>query len=200
MAHTAWRTAVLESLANNKSLPYAKYVQLATVRPDGKPACRTVVFRGFLNETDTIQFVTDNRSRKVEEIAKNPSAEVAWYLPNSREQYRMSGTLQVVNDEEKDPFLAQARRDMWARQSEGAQAQYAWPEPGLPRDINPDAFSPTPEQVAAMGPVVPAFALLLFTVAEVDHVLLRENRRIVYERVQDGNNGSDVWSCAEVNP
>jgi len=28
-------------------MPYAKYFQLATVKPDGKPANRTVVYRGF---------------------------------------------------------------------------------------------------------------------------------------------------------
>jgi hypothetical protein len=40
-----WRARLQSSLAQNKSLAYAKYVQLATVRPDGSPACRTVVFR-----------------------------------------------------------------------------------------------------------------------------------------------------------
>jgi hypothetical protein len=40
-----WRARLQNSLAQNKSLVYAKYVQLATIRPDGTPACRTVVFR-----------------------------------------------------------------------------------------------------------------------------------------------------------
>jgi pyridoxamine 5'-phosphate oxidase len=40
-----WRARLQSSLAQNKSLVYSKYVQLATVRPDGTPACRTVVFR-----------------------------------------------------------------------------------------------------------------------------------------------------------
>ena len=38
----------------------SKYVQLATVREDNTPACRTVVFRGFLAGTDDLYFVTVN--------------------------------------------------------------------------------------------------------------------------------------------
>lgn len=40
-----WREMLQRSLKKNKSLPYSRYVQLATVRPDGRPANRTVVFR-----------------------------------------------------------------------------------------------------------------------------------------------------------
>jgi hypothetical protein len=40
-----WKTLLQKSLQQNSSLPYSKYMQLATVRPDGKPANRTVVFR-----------------------------------------------------------------------------------------------------------------------------------------------------------
>jgi hypothetical protein len=40
-----WRTMLQRSLGKNRSLAYARYVQLATVRPDGRPANRTVVFR-----------------------------------------------------------------------------------------------------------------------------------------------------------
>lgn len=34
-------------------MPYAKYVQLATVKPNGRPSNRTVVYRGFLGATRT---------------------------------------------------------------------------------------------------------------------------------------------------
>jgi hypothetical protein len=40
-----WKALLQKSLALNSSLPQAKYLQLATVRPDGRPANRTVVFR-----------------------------------------------------------------------------------------------------------------------------------------------------------
>ena len=61
-----WRSKLLKSLAQNKRLANSRYVQLATVRPDNRPANRTVVFRGFLSDDDdSLTFVTDSRSRKV---------------------------------------------------------------------------------------------------------------------------------------
>jgi pyridoxamine 5'-phosphate oxidase len=40
-----FRSRLQASLDANKALVFSKYVQLATVRPDGRPANRTVVFR-----------------------------------------------------------------------------------------------------------------------------------------------------------
>jgi hypothetical protein len=45
VATAPWKAMLQKSLALNSSLPQAKYLQLATVRPDGRPANRTVVFR-----------------------------------------------------------------------------------------------------------------------------------------------------------
>jgi hypothetical protein len=35
----------------------------------------------------------------VAEVAASPAAEVCWYFPNSREQYRIAGTLTIVDDQ-----------------------------------------------------------------------------------------------------
>lgn len=40
-----WKEGLLKALAANKGLNNAKYVQIATVKPDGRPSNRTVVFR-----------------------------------------------------------------------------------------------------------------------------------------------------------
>ena len=59
IASPAWRAAVLTAIKkNDKHMPYTKYVQLATVKPCGRPANRTVVFRGFLGETEKVTVVT----------------------------------------------------------------------------------------------------------------------------------------------
>lgn len=50
----AWQAAITKSLKANKALAYSRYVQLATVRPDGRPANRTVVFRCDLAFAATI--------------------------------------------------------------------------------------------------------------------------------------------------
>ena len=40
-----WKSMLQKALDANKQLPYGKFFQIATVRPNGRPACRTVVFR-----------------------------------------------------------------------------------------------------------------------------------------------------------
>jgi pyridoxamine 5'-phosphate oxidase len=47
MTLAPWRSALARALHRNRALVYARYFQLATVRADGRPANRTVVFRGF---------------------------------------------------------------------------------------------------------------------------------------------------------
>ncbi len=61
-----WSSNLAVSLKKNKKLPYAKYFQLATVQRDGRPSCRTVVFRDFHNDSDNvITFVTDYRYERI---------------------------------------------------------------------------------------------------------------------------------------
>ncbi len=102
-----WVQDITGALARNKE-PFDKYVQLATVTADGKPAARSVVFRGFLQSRtsaddsvfkgskETLTFITDTRSSKMKE---SRDAEVCWYLSGTREQYRLSGQLQVNRKE-----------------------------------------------------------------------------------------------------
>lgn len=63
-AAAPWRSALLKSLDLNKELKYSTFFQLATVRPNGKPANRTMVYRGFVGESTKLTFTTDSRSVK----------------------------------------------------------------------------------------------------------------------------------------
>ena len=45
MVAAAWRMKLAGSIARNRKLVDSKYFQLATVKLDGRPANRTVVFR-----------------------------------------------------------------------------------------------------------------------------------------------------------
>ena len=60
-AAAPWRSALLKSLDLNKELKYSTFFQLATVRPNGKPANRTMVYRGFVGESTKLTFTTDSR-------------------------------------------------------------------------------------------------------------------------------------------
>lgn len=41
----SWKNLLEKALKRNRSAQNSRYFQLATVRSDGRPACRTVVFR-----------------------------------------------------------------------------------------------------------------------------------------------------------
>ncbi|MEH2076626.1 MAG: Npun_F5749 family FMN-dependent PPOX-type flavoprotein [Nostoc sp.] len=194
MSLAPWRGAIAHALHRNRSLVYARYLQLATVQPNGRPANRTLVFRGFLEDTNQLKFITDNRSAKAEQIQQQPWAEVCWYFPNTREQFRIAGCLTLVSSDDFHQDLQPARTAIWQELSDAARLQFAWPHPGKPRVETPEAFAPP-----APNPVqpVPNFCLLLLDPVQVDHLELRgepQNRRF-YRRDEN-----QEWFCEEINP
>lgn len=62
MAGLHWRVQLLESIAKNKNYDKIPYMQLATLREDGRPANRSVAFLGFHGDTACVLFQTDSRS------------------------------------------------------------------------------------------------------------------------------------------
>ena len=201
----AWRAAVLSAIKkNDKHMPYAKYFQLATVKPNGKPANRTVVYRGFLGETAKVTVVTDLRSSKVEELARNAAGEFAWYFPESREQFRIAGDLTVVTKDSSS--MQKERLDAWGRMSPNGRAQFLWPEPGFPQlDENENGaraeksrkqtFEVDEAATSDAKNAAENFCLVVMDVNEVDHLSLRSNRRYVHVRDENGE-----WGVTEVNP
>ncbi|MEH1940715.1 MAG: Npun_F5749 family FMN-dependent PPOX-type flavoprotein [Nostoc sp.] len=194
MSLAPWRSAIAHALHRNRSLVYARYLQLATVQPNGRPANRTLVFRGFLEDSNQLKFITDTRSAKAQQIQQQPWAEVCWYFPNTREQFRITGCLTLVSGDDSYQDLQPARIAMWQELSDAARLQFAWPHPGKPRVLELEAFEPP-----APNPVqpVPNFCLLLLDPAQVDHLELRgepQNRRFYR---QDDN---QEWFCEEINP
>ena len=51
-ASPPWHAAIARALERGSSTPSSRYLQLATVRPDGRPAVRSVVFRGWFDSGD----------------------------------------------------------------------------------------------------------------------------------------------------
>ncbi|MBH8563298.1 pyridoxamine 5'-phosphate oxidase family protein [Nostoc sp. CENA67] len=193
MSLAPWRGAIAHALHRNRSLVYARYLQLATIGANNRPANRTVVFRGFLQDTNQLKFVTDSRSEKADHIQQQPWAEICWYFPNTREQFRINGCLTLVGSD-NHPNLQPARITSWQELSDAGRIQFAWPHPGKPRDATPEAFAPPPP-----NPTQPLanFCLLLLDPMQVDHLELRgepQNRKI-YQRDEN-----QQWSSKEVNP
>ncbi|MEH2081691.1 MAG: Npun_F5749 family FMN-dependent PPOX-type flavoprotein [Nostoc sp.] len=194
MSLAPWRGAIAHALDRNRSLVYARYLQLATLQTNGRPANRTLVFRGFLEDTNQLKFITDNRSAKTDQIQQQPWAEICWYFPNTREQFRITGCLTLVSGNDSDHNLQSARIAMWQELSDAARLQFAWPHPGKPRIQETGAFEPP-----APDPVEPVanFCLLLLDPVQVDHLELRgePQNRWLYCR-----DDQQEWSSEAINP
>lgn len=194
MSLAPWRSVLAKALHLNRALVYARYVQLATIRPNGQPANRTVVFRGFLTETNQLKFITDDRSEKVDQIAANAWGELCWYFPKTREQFRLQGQLTIVQADHVNATLVSARQLQWQELSDAARLQFAWPASGQPRS---DASQFQPDPPDALHPL-PNFCLLLLDPIQVDHLALKgdpQDRHLYhYERDRQ------IWTMTAVNP
>ncbi|AFY53802.1 PPOX class probable FMN-dependent enzyme, alr4036 family [Rivularia sp. PCC 7116] len=193
MSIAPWRSFLANALKKNRSQPHSRYFQLATVRSDGTPANRTVVFRGFLEDTNKLKIITDTRSEKITEIKNKSSGEICWYFTNTREQFRIAGNIIIIDANYQESELIKARELTWQDLSDNARVQFAWAHPGEPR-ANPEAFSPPqPDENKPLN----NFCLLLFEPVKVDHLRLRgePQNRTIYLRDEAG-----VWDVKEVNP
>ncbi|MBM0742714.1 pyridoxamine 5'-phosphate oxidase family protein [Phormidium sp. CLA17] len=192
MTLAPWRSPLARALHRNRSLVYARYFQLATIRADGHPANRTVVFRGFLDNTNQLKMITDARSEKADQIDQNAWGEACWYFPKTREQFRLLGQLTLVRDNCTDAHLLEARARSWQELSDAARVQFAWSNPGVPRDdtgFNP----PLPDAITPLS----HFCLLLLDSTRIDHLELKgdpQNRSIYSFSDAIG------WSMQSVNP
>ncbi len=182
-----WRDMLDASLA--KSARATEFVQLATARPDGAPAVRTVVFRAFLEPGSRLCFGTDLRSAKVEQLAAQPLAEACWYFPTTREQYRLAGRLELVRPNTGGE-LGQARTRVWGGLSEKARQVYSWPPPGAPLAAENEFTKPAP-----LDPPEP-FGLLVLTPEHVDYLDVKADphRRIMFQQ------SAGAWTAQPVNP
>jgi pyridoxamine 5'-phosphate oxidase len=191
-----WRSPLARALHRNRSKPHSRYAQLATLSTHGRPANRTVVFRGFYHHSNALMFITDIRSAKVTDMTQTPWGELCWYFTQTREQFRLSGRIILVTADTVDLALSQARRERWDALSEASRQSFYWPHPGHPRSEDPAAFEVSRLASAFPGPP-PSFGLGLLQPDAVDHLELRSNpqNRTQYQRLTDG-----TWAMQAVNP
>jgi pyridoxamine 5'-phosphate oxidase len=204
-----WRSILAGVLHRNRSLPESRYLQLAMVNGRGRPTNRTVVFRGWLEPGSQLQFVTDGRSAlreaagtsKAAEISLNPWAEACWYFSKTREQFRIAGTLQLIDAE--NASYRSARQAAWEKMSAAGRAQFYWPLPGASRK---DTEEYLPESTDPEPPA--AFCLLLLNPVTVERLELRGNpqTRSRYSLLSDSARAGKsaeqnrLWSTEFINP
>jgi PPOX class probable FMN-dependent enzyme len=154
-----------------------------------------VVFRGIQDGSNQLKFITDARSQKVQQMQSNPWAEVCWYFPKTREQFRISGRLILICKGDPDPGLCKLLKLTWQDLSDAARLQFAWPEPAGSRS-GPEQFAPPlPEPTEPLA----NFCVLLLEPSQVDHLELRgePQNRCIYVR---GETDEEKWSVQLVNP
>lgn len=191
MPNPPWRSQLENSLEQHRNITYARYLQLATITQENRPANRTVVFRGFYGDKNCLKFAVDSRSEKVSQIVVQPWAEACWYFTQSREQFRLSGLLHLVQEDNADMALQQARQASWQELSDAARLQFAWADPGKPRADDANFAPPPPHPVEPLA----NFCLLLLEPMQVDYLNLLGNpqNRYIYRR-------DNEWKVEEVNP
>ncbi|KAL1329253.1 pyridoxine/pyridoxamine 5'-phosphate oxidase 2 isoform X1 [Arachis ipaensis] len=200
MATVAWKQLLLNALESNSHLKHSTFFQLATVGTNGTPSNRTVVFRGFQDNTDNIQINTDARNRKIEELKRCPSAEICWYFTDSWEQFRIHGNIDIIDGVNPDPlklqFILQQREKSWFANSLRSRSQYLGPNPGLPRLI--EQAQPEVSLDPSTGPV-DAFCLLILEPDQVDYLNLKSNQRLTFKSVVSAATDKS-WVMERVNP
>ncbi|WP_026101126.1 Npun_F5749 family FMN-dependent PPOX-type flavoprotein [Synechococcus sp. PCC 7336] len=193
MTVSPWKSLLQAAIRRNRSSRAARFLQLATVDAESRPHNRTVVFRGFLPETDLIQLATDRRSEKIEQLQHNPHAAICWYFDKTREQFRLAGAIETVTADTEDDRRQNARYALWSQLSERAKLLWYWPQPKAAREPAIAFLETLPEQ----SPVPPeTFVLLLFRAEEVDRLELLgdpQNRSLLM-RTDSG------WIEQSVNP
>jgi len=124
-----WRPLLRGAREREGRGPQARWLQLASVAADGCPRVRTLVFRGWAGPA-ALDLLSDGRSAKAAELARQPAVELCWLLPKARSQFRLRGQLQGL-----PPELEQRERERhWRALTPGGRAVWGWPAPGEPLD------------------------------------------------------------------
>ena len=189
-----WRSPLSSAIHRNRSKPFSRYFQLATVTTEGYPANRTVVFRGFLDdEQNRLKIITDFRSAKIKDIEHQAVGEICWYFTKTREQFRITGSLYLVTASDPDKNLIQARLSTWQNLSDSARSQFAWPDPAQPA-ADKSAFEIEPPNA---DKPLENFCLLLLSPQKIDHLQLKSDpqQRHLYSLQSDRR-----WTTQAVNP
>lgn len=171
-----WRQRLARSLHVSRSKPESKYIQIATYAPVLGVQNRTVVFRGFVEDSHVLQCITEKDSDKYRALQYAQESEICWYFPKTREQYRLSVHTQLVGSTNDEAGL---RQQMWQNLSVAAKQSFIdnqkldLEQSCGPRHTEVGTDSPT-EEVCLHEQVPENFILILCSVYAVDYLILSE--------------------------
>jgi pyridoxamine 5'-phosphate oxidase len=159
-----WALELTRALGEEYGSDKPRICTLATVDKTGLPRARSVVCRR-VGPDGAIWLASDARSEKNEHVKANPQAEVVFWLPTRREQFRVQGSVKVLGEPARDP----ARAELWRELSDEARALFFWPTPGAKKLDTAGAF---PKVVDAEKPPPASFEVLILRPRRVEHLQL----------------------------
>ena len=174
-----WRQRLKASQSKEGKLASNRWIQLATVSKYNQPRVRTVVFRGWLDNS-TMMIYTDKRSEKYIDIESNNNIEVLWLFFKTKSQYRFKGKVYELEDNDK----------YWDNLFDRSKDQWFWPSPGkeIDKKDNPSSLDNTLLKPSN-------FSVLKIKINEVDLLKLEKplHKRFIWKAINE-------WRCIEVNP
>lgn len=163
---SSWHGKLVLAIEHNGPELQHRFLQLATVRSDGTPANRTMVYRARADvhpQRAGLVVTTDARSSKVRDAELAGYGEICWYFAHSREQFRLSGILHHCGHVPCTTQLAEIRERVWRE---------------LPTNTQ-DTF----RTMADKDTIPRAFVIVLLDAVWVDYLRLLEpiHQRIRYQ-------------------
>lgn len=140
---------------------------MATIDDHGHPRVRSVICRN-VEPGGVLWICSDRRSAKNAHLRRNPAAELAFWLPTRREQYRVAGSVTILDADSGDP----RRPSLWAALSEPSRALFLGPSPGDPVHQEPQS-PPYPDAEPSVRPMPVNFEILLLSPSRVEHLDLK---------------------------
>ncbi|KAH7659546.1 Pyridoxamine 5'-phosphate oxidase protein [Dioscorea alata] len=190
----SWKQLLQAAMDSHAHLKHSSFIQLATLGTNGRPANRTVVFRGFLDGSDRIRMHTDSRSCKIEEIKHCPFGEICWYFTESWEQFRINGKIEIIDKSTTDAIKVEQREKSWQSIAGKSKLQYLGPAPRSPYKEGPGIDY---ELDPSAGPF-DAFSLLILEPDQVDYINLKSDERWIFTSRM--SNSDKIWVPERVNP
>jgi len=181
-----WRPLLRGAREREGRSPAARWLQLATVAPDGSARVRTLVFRGWADSAE-LDLLTDGRSAKPAELRQQPAVELCWLLPKARCQFRLRGAVLTL----PAAVELEERQRHWDGLPPAGRALWGWPEPGALLD-SAAAF---PAELADDTPLPAHFQLLRIALEQVELLELRDHPHQRRRWRRDGG-----WSEECLNP
>ena len=174
-----WRQRLKASQSKEGKLSSNRWIQLANVSKDNQPRVRTVVFRGWLDNS-TMLIYTDKRSQKYIDLEINNNIEVLWLFFKTKSQYRFKGKVYELKDNDK----------YWDNLLDRSKDQWFWPCPGKKIDQKKRISSIDKPLLKPNN-----FSVLKIKINEVDLLKLENplHKRYIWKKI-------DNWKCIEVYP